>query len=138
MLGVAWDAPDAAAATWAKVRGNRFAKAGLEMACWDLFTRVRGEPLAGALGGTRREIHSGVSLGIEPTVEGIVEQVERYLDQGYRRIKMKIGPGPRPGLPARRPRALARRAADGRRQLGLLAWTTPSTWRRCARSTTST
>ncbi len=93
VLGVAWDHPDRAAATWTKVRGNRFAKAGLEMACWDLFTRVRGEPTARALGGTRQEIHSGVSLGIEPTVEGILEQVERFVNQGYRRIKMKIGPG---------------------------------------------
>jgi o-succinylbenzoate synthase len=63
------------------------------MACWDLFSRAREKPVAELLGGTRREIYSGVSLGIEPTVAGIVEQVERFLDQGYRRIKMKIGPG---------------------------------------------
>ena len=93
LLGATWDHPDEAARTWAKVRGNNFAKAGLEMACWDLWSRARKMPLARALGGTRREILSGVSLGIEPTVEGILEQVERYLDQGYRRIKMKIGPG---------------------------------------------
>src|SRR5207237_7771814 len=93
VLGVAWQHPDQAADTWHPVRGNNFAKAGLEMACWDLATRATNQPLAEALGGTRREIHSGVSLGIEPTVEGIIEQVERFLDQGYRRIKMKIGPG---------------------------------------------
>jgi O-succinylbenzoate synthase len=93
LLGVSWMHPDDAARTWRRVRGNNFAKAGLEMACWDLFTRSRREPLAEALGGTRREILSGVSLGIEPTVDGILEQVERFLDQGYRRIKMKIGPG---------------------------------------------
>jgi O-succinylbenzoate synthase len=93
VLDFSWDQPDEAAATWRGVRGNNFAKAGLEMACWDLYTRVRGEPLAAPLGGTRREIHSGVSLGIEPTVAGLLEQVERFLDQGYRRIKMKIGPG---------------------------------------------
>jgi O-succinylbenzoate synthase len=93
LLGVSWHDPDEAARTWAKVRGNNFAKAGLEMACWDLWCRVRTTPLASALGGTRREILSGVSLGIEPTVESILEQVARYLDQGYRRIKMKIGPG---------------------------------------------
>jgi o-succinylbenzoate synthase len=94
LLGVSWEHPDEAARTWEKVRGNNFAKAGLEMACWDLWCRARKTPLAQALGGTRREILSGVSLGIEPTVEGILEQVERYLDnQGYRRIKMKIGPG---------------------------------------------
>jgi O-succinylbenzoate synthase len=93
VMGIAWAHPDDAATTWQLVRGNRFAKAGLEMACWDLFTRSRGESLATALGGTRREIHSGVSLGIEPTVAGILEQIEHYLDQGYKRIKMKIGPG---------------------------------------------
>jgi O-succinylbenzoate synthase len=93
ILGVSWDHPDRAAQTWEKVRGNNFAKAGLEMACWDLHTRAQKVSLARALGGTRREIHSGVSLGIEPTVEGLLEQVERFLDQGYRRIKMKIGPG---------------------------------------------
>jgi O-succinylbenzoate synthase len=75
------------------VRGNRFAKAGLEMACWDLFVRARGEPLARALGGTRSEIESGVSLGIEPTPDAIVAIVDEYLAQGYKRIKMKIGPG---------------------------------------------
>ncbi|MDQ3810428.1 MAG: o-succinylbenzoate synthase, partial [Chloroflexota bacterium] len=53
LLGVAWEHPDRAAETWRKVRGNNFAKAGLEMACWDLFTRARGQSLAGALGGTR-------------------------------------------------------------------------------------
>jgi len=93
LLGVRWEHPDAAARTWHKVRGNNFGKAGLEMACWDLFTRVRGEPVARPLGGTRPEIHSGVSLGIEPTVEGLLEQVDRFLGQGYRRIKMQIGPG---------------------------------------------
>lgn len=93
LLGHGWDHPDAAAATWRIVRGNRFAKAGLEMACWDLYCRTRGEPLAGPLGGTRKEIHSGVSLGIEPTPDAIVEQVAHYLDQGYKRIKMKIAPG---------------------------------------------
>src|SRR3982074_2675534 len=65
VLDLAWDHPDEAARTWDKVRGNNFAKAGLEMACWDLYTRSLGQPLAAALGGTRKEILSGVSLGIE-------------------------------------------------------------------------
>ncbi len=93
VLGARWEHPDDAARTWTKVRGNRFAKAGLEMACWDLFSRTRAESLAHALGGTRHEILSGVSLGIEPTIDAILEQVERFVSQGYRRIKMKVGPG---------------------------------------------
>jgi o-succinylbenzoate synthase len=93
VLGVSWSHPDEAADTWRIVRGNNFAKAGLEMACWDLYTRSQNVPLAKPLGGTRQQIHSGVSLGIEPTVQGLLDQVERFLGQGYRRIKMKIGPG---------------------------------------------
>lgn len=93
VLGHTWNHPDEAATTWRAVRGNNFAKAGIEMACWDLFSRARGEPLAQAIGGTRREIQSGVSLGIEPTPQAIVRTVGEYLDQGYQRIKMKIGPG---------------------------------------------
>lgn len=93
LVGKEWGDPSEAAATWARVRGNRFARAGLEMACWDLYARSLGQPVAGLLGGTQREILSGVSLGIEPTVESLLEQVARFVGEGYRRIKVKIGPG---------------------------------------------
>jgi o-succinylbenzoate synthase len=93
LLAQPWDEPAAVGRLWAIVRGNRFAKAGLEMACWDLAARAAGRPLAELLGGTRREIHSGVSLGIEPTIDRLLEQVERFVAQGYKRIKLKIGPG---------------------------------------------
>src|SRR5436305_6694208 len=45
------------------------------------------------LGGTRGEILSGVSLGIEPTIEALFERIDQFVDEGYRRIKLKIGPG---------------------------------------------
>src|SRR5262249_28704951 len=72
---------------------NRFAKAGIEMACWDALCRSVGVPLHVRIGGTRAEILSGVSLGIEPRIEVVLDQVERYLAEGYRRIKLKIAPG---------------------------------------------
>ncbi len=93
VLGQTWSHPDEAAARWAKVRGNAFAKAGLEIALWDLHARSLGQPVAGLLGATAKEILSGVSLGIEPTVASLLEQVERFVEQGYRRVKVKIGPG---------------------------------------------
>jgi O-succinylbenzoate synthase len=93
LLGQAWDHPAEVSRAWASVRGNNFAKAGLEMACWDLAAGTSEEPVARLLGGTRHEIHSGVSLGIEPTVDGLLGQVERFVNEGYKRIKMKIGPG---------------------------------------------
>ena len=91
VLGRDWDSPDDIAAAWASLRGNHFAKAGLEMACWDLHARRRGTSVASDLGGTQRRILSGVSLGIEPPVT-LIDEVERYIGQGYRRIKVKIAP----------------------------------------------
>ncbi len=93
ILDRAWSVPEEIAASWAAVRGNRFAKAGLDMACWDLYARHRGASLSAILGGTQREIRSGVSLGIEPTIDALLEQVARYVELGYHRIKLKIGPG---------------------------------------------
>jgi len=75
------------------LRGNRMAKAMVEMAAWDLFARAQGVPLYQLLGGVRKEVPVGVSLGIQESVEKTIELVGRYLDEGYRRIKLKIKPG---------------------------------------------
>jgi O-succinylbenzoate synthase len=77
----------------ALARGHNMAKCGLEEALWDAEARQRGVSLAQLLGGTRSSIESGVSVGIQDTVEELLERVEGYLAQGYRRIKVKIGPG---------------------------------------------
>ncbi|RIH84120.1 o-succinylbenzoate synthase [Calidithermus terrae] len=83
-------------ALWAHVRnfrGNKMTKAALEMAFWDLWCKSLGQPLWKVLGGVREEIPVGISLGIEPSVEATVEKVGRGLEQGYKRIKLKIKPG---------------------------------------------
>lgn len=77
---------------WSSWRGNPMAKATLEHAAWDLFARLREEPLGRLLGADRREIPVGASLGIA-SVADTVEQVGRHLEQGYRRVKLKIEPG---------------------------------------------
>ncbi|MDR3635886.1 MAG: o-succinylbenzoate synthase [Isosphaeraceae bacterium] len=92
-LGRDWATVDELVALYARVKGNNFAKAGLEMACWDALARSQGRPLAALLGGTRTEIVSGVSLGIEREVETLFGLIDQYLDEGYRRIKLKIAPG---------------------------------------------
>ncbi len=74
-------------------RGNRMAKAGLELALWDLKAKAAGVPLQKLLGGTRPEIEAGVSCGIEDSLPDLVARVGSYLDQGYRRVKIKIKPG---------------------------------------------
>lgn len=76
-----------------RVRGHNMAKAGIEMAAWDLFARIQGKPLSAVLGGTRDRIASGVSIGIQDSLDQLVAKVEKELAAGYRRIKIKIKPG---------------------------------------------
>jgi o-succinylbenzoate synthase len=85
--------PDDVIALGARVRGHRMAKAGLEAAAWDLLAKAGGVSLASMLGGTRERIEVGVSIGIQPTPEKLVERVAAYLAEGYGRIKIKIAPG---------------------------------------------
>jgi O-succinylbenzoate synthase len=75
------------------IRGHNMAKAAVEMAAWDLFAKQRGEPLSRLLGGTRDRIASGVSIGIQRSLDELAANVERELAAGYRRIKIKIKPG---------------------------------------------
>ena len=74
-------------------RGNLMAKAGLELAFWDLKAKKAGVPLKTLYGGVRDEIEAGVSCGIEDSLPELVERVGAYLEQGYRRVKLKIKPG---------------------------------------------
>lgn len=76
-----------------RVRGHRMAKAALETACWELEARRANLPLWRHLGGERAEIPCGVSIGIQDSVEALLEQIERELSAGYQRIKIKIKPG---------------------------------------------
>lgn len=76
-----------------RVRGHNMAKAALESAIWDAEAKQKNVPLWKLLGGTREEIASGVSIGIQPTAEDLVAAVEKELAAGYQRIKVKIKPG---------------------------------------------
>ncbi|HEX2785829.1 MAG TPA: o-succinylbenzoate synthase [Ilumatobacteraceae bacterium] len=78
--------------SWARWRGNPMAKSTLELAVWDCHARRLGVPLRILLGGERTEIPVGASLGMNPIPE-TVASVARHVEQGYRRIKLKIEPG---------------------------------------------
>jgi len=84
---------DEAIAFTARVRGHMMAKAGLESALWDAFAKAQGVSLSKLLGGVRERIDVGVSIGIQPTPAALLDKVAGYLDEGYRRIKIKIAPG---------------------------------------------
>lgn len=76
-----------------RFRGHPMARAGIETAYADLAARLRGESLSRVLGGVRSEVPVGVSLGIQATIDALLLRVERHLELGYRRIKLKIKPG---------------------------------------------
>jgi O-succinylbenzoate synthase len=75
-----------------RARGHRMSKSGIETACWDLEAKKLGVPLWQRLGGVNREIACGVSIGIQDTVEQLLEKIGTEVDAGYQRIKIKIAP----------------------------------------------
>lgn len=77
----------------AQVREHRMAKAALENAAWDAEALEKRVPLWKLLGGTRREIACGVSIGIQDSHEQLMEKIETELAAGYQRIKIKVKPG---------------------------------------------
>ena len=86
---------ESAARVWdlmKRVRGNRMAKAAIETACWDLEAKTFGVPLWRHLGGENQEIACGVSIGIQDSVEQLLDKIQTELDAGYQRIKIKIAP----------------------------------------------
>src|SRR3954454_22621677 len=86
--------PEDVGSRTAYIRGHHMARGGVEAAIWDLQARVNGEPLWKTIGaGAREEIACGVSIGIQNSVEQLLEKIEGELQAGYQRIKMKIKPG---------------------------------------------
>ena len=77
----------------APIRGNRMAIGGVEAAIWDLEAKIAGKPLWRYLGGTRSEINCGVSIGLQSSVDVLLEKVRHEVTSGYQRIKLKIKPG---------------------------------------------
>jgi len=76
-----------------RIRGHNLAKAGFEMALWDLLGKRAGKSLRELLGGESRRVAVGVSVGLQESPAALVEVVSRYLDAGYARVKIKIKPG---------------------------------------------
>ncbi len=77
----------------APVRGHHLAKAGLEMAIWDLTAQRANQSLAQLFGATRSSVEVGVSVGLQDTPADLLQRVNAYLQDGYRRVKLKIKPG---------------------------------------------
>ncbi|MGE5489144.1 MAG: o-succinylbenzoate synthase [bacterium] len=76
-----------------QIRRHRMARGGIEAAVWDLEARLFKRPLWRHIGGVKREIPCGVSIGIQPSIDALLTKIETELAAGYQRIKVKIKPG---------------------------------------------
>jgi O-succinylbenzoate synthase len=93
LFGLARLTADDVAEVLRPVHGHQMAKAAIEMAVLDAQLRAGGESFAQYFGAVRSEVDCGVSVGIHPSIPELLKTVGDYLDQGYRRIKLKIKPG---------------------------------------------
>ncbi|HEX2697754.1 MAG TPA: o-succinylbenzoate synthase, partial [Anaerolineales bacterium] len=75
------------------IRGHHLAKAGVEMALWDLLGKRDDKSLREMLGGVREKVEVGVSVGLQESPEALVKSVTDFVGQGYARVKIKIKPG---------------------------------------------
>ena len=73
--------------------GHQMSKAAIETAILDAQLKLEGISFGSYFGATKSLVDCGVSVGINATIEGLVEEVSHYISEGYRRIKLKIEPG---------------------------------------------
>jgi O-succinylbenzoate synthase len=93
LAGKEFDSPLDAARAAGALPGSNFAKVGLETAFWDLEAKRLGKPLWELLGGSPRPVESGLAVGLYDDVTCLLRAIERYLRDGYKRVKIKIEPG---------------------------------------------
>lgn len=85
--------PDEISTLFGGIRKNNMAKAALEGAVWDLYAKQSGQSLSVALGGQRKEIEVGISIGLQKDVANLLKLIDKAINDGYKRIKIKIKPG---------------------------------------------
>ncbi|WP_407267844.1 o-succinylbenzoate synthase [Radiobacillus sp. PE A8.2] len=85
--------PDEVSQRFSSIRRNNMAKSALEGAVWDLFAKRNDSPLYKELGGKKKQIEVGISIGVQPTAKQLVKVVEGFVNEGYKRMKVKIKPG---------------------------------------------
>lgn len=93
LLSAPLDGPPQFQLRVAPYRGHPMARAGLEMALWDLWGKAQGRSLRELLGGERLRVPVGVSVGLQESVQALLRMVQSYVERGYARVKLKIKPG---------------------------------------------
>ena len=95
------------------IRGHLMAKAAIENALWDLLAKSQDISLSQTIGGVKPKVEIGSSIGIQKDIPTLLDKVATRLNDGYKRIKIKIKPGFRYRTCASHSRALSRYSING-------------------------
>ena len=93
VVGKEWGSAAALRDSLSIFKGNPFAKAGIEIAWWVLEARMKKVPLHRLLGGSRTFVEAGQDFGIQDSIDMLLDNIEKAVQQGYKRIKLKVRPG---------------------------------------------
>lgn len=93
VLGGSFDTAEELLYALCHFKGNPFAKAGLELAWWDLEARRRGEPLGRLIGAARDRVEAGADFGVQDSLEILLAKIDAAIRAGHRRVKLKVRPG---------------------------------------------
>lgn len=93
LLGQEIDSAEQLQEMLAGVRGNFFAKAGLDLAWWDLHSRRARKPLWQVLGGEEDLVDVGADFGVKETIDVLLETIGQAVEAGFKRVKLKYRPG---------------------------------------------
>jgi O-succinylbenzoate synthase len=76
-----------------RIRGHYMAKAAVENALLDIMAQKYNIPLFELMGGASKKIMSGISIGIQKSMDDLLESIQKACDKKYHRIKIKIKKG---------------------------------------------
>jgi len=93
VVGHEFDTAQALLGVLQPFKRNPFAKAALEISWWMLQAKIKGQPLHELLGGERRDVDAGADFGIQDSIDVLLARIQRAIDRGFKRVKLKYGPG---------------------------------------------
>ena len=76
-----------------RFKGNRFAKAAIDLAWWDLRAKQLDLPLWKVLGGLDDVIQVGADLGVMDRRDELLAMIQTAVEEGFKRVKLKYHPG---------------------------------------------
>ena len=75
------------------IKGNHFAKGGLDLAWWDLHARLQGQPLWKLIGGRGADVEVGADFGVMESLDALLAEIAKAQEAGFKRTKLKFRPG---------------------------------------------